>query len=135
MGGGDWETGKNENGIMTEKTINILGKDVRMAYCAATETGFERLAGKSINDIDFNLMNDLVTLAIAGIVAAYTYTDEEPPVTSTEVLYEATPDEAKTIIKTIIELRAEWYGVPTVVEKELSEESNGDDADDTEKNA
>ena len=35
--------------IMTEKTITICGKDVPILYCAATETGYERLSQKGID--------------------------------------------------------------------------------------
>ena len=33
--------------MKVEKTINICGMDVRMRYCAAAETGYETLSGKS----------------------------------------------------------------------------------------
>ncbi len=39
--------------MTTEKTIQILGKDVRLRYCAATENGFEQLRKKSVSEIDF----------------------------------------------------------------------------------
>ena len=33
--------------MATEKNIQICGKQVTMRYCAATETGYEKIAGKS----------------------------------------------------------------------------------------
>ena len=33
--------------MISEKTIQICGKDVQMRYCAAAETGYERLSGQS----------------------------------------------------------------------------------------
>ena len=33
--------------MATEKSIQICGKTVLMRYCAATETGYEKISGKS----------------------------------------------------------------------------------------
>ena len=101
--------------MKTEKTINILGKEVCMRYCAATENGFEQLRGKSIYDIDFKSQEDLIALSISGIIAAHTVKGEEPPVTSNDIMYEAKPQEIVEMVKTIVELRAAWYDVPAVV--------------------
>ena len=34
--------------MTSEKSIKICGKKVKMRYCAATETGYEQLSGKSV---------------------------------------------------------------------------------------
>lgn len=101
--------------MTTEKTINILGQQVRIRYCAATESGFEQLRGKSIYDIDFKSQEDLIALAISGIVAAYSMRDEEPPVSSKDVMYNAKPTEIVEMVTAVIELRSAWYEVPAVV--------------------
>ena len=80
-----------------------------MRYCAATETGFESLSGRKIDvftstptewDTDGNptkldpptaTTQDYLTLAVAAIVAAYARNNEEPPVKSEDILYDATP--------------------------------------------
>ena len=120
---------------MTERTINILGKDVRMKYCAATETGFEKLTGKSINDISFTTQEDLIALAVSSIVAAYARNNEEPPISSDDLLYDAKPTDIVELAKTVIELRAEWYGIPKVVADELAKEAEEIDDSEVEKNA
>ena len=120
---------------MTEKTINILGRDVRMKYCAATETGFEKLTGKSINDISFSIQEDLITLALSAIVAAYARNGEEPPISSDDLLYDATPQDIVELLRCVIELRAEWYGIPKVVADELAKETEDIDESEIEKNA
>lgn len=104
--------------MTTEKTIQILGKDVRLRYCAATENGFEQLRKKSVYEIDFKSNEDLTALALSAIVAAYARKEEEPPITSEDLLYEAKPTELVELIKTVIELRAAWYEIPTVVTPE-----------------
>ena len=117
---------------MTEKTIQICGHDVKMRYCAAAETGYEQLSGKSIatfvptfgtNEKGEQVItepakavtDDYLKLAISAIVAAYSRTGEEPPITSEDILYEARPEDVTTLLNTVVELRIEWYGVSKVV--------------------
>ena len=63
---------------MNEKTITICGQEVTLRYCAATETGFEGLRGKSVSEINFDSSEDLIALGICAIVARYSYRDEQP---------------------------------------------------------
>ena len=117
---------------MAERTIKIGNQDVRMMYCTASETGYEKMTGKSVevfmvrtmyNDdgkqIGFEpplaTLSDYITLAMASIVAAYAAKDQEPPINSNYVLFEATAEEAKMLVDTVVELRAEWYHIPDVV--------------------
>lgn len=130
----------NNKRTMIEKKIKIDGKDVSMIYCAATENGFESMSGKSINVFvpefgkDENgktvvvapakaILGDFVTLAIAGIIAAYTWKGEETPLTAEYILYSATPFERNDLITSIVELRQEWYAIPEVVEETIKKES------------
>ena len=84
--------------MISEKTIQICGKDVQMRYCAAAETGYERLSGQSSDifvpeverDNEGNITNvkqrakadDYIKLALAAIIAAYARNNEESPVTA-----------------------------------------------------
>ena len=125
---------------MTQKEITICGQEIKMLYCAATENGFERITKKStavfvptfgkdekgeivVTAPPMATTEDYLSLAIAAIVAAYSYNDEEPPIESKTILYEATPDEVKLLLNTIIELRNEWYGIPKIVEDTLKKEA------------
>ena len=117
---------------MAERTIKIGNQDVRMMYCTASETGYENMTGKSVGvfmvrtmydddgkQIGFEpplaTLSDYITLAMASIVAAYAAKDQEPPINSNYVLFEATAEEAKLLVDTVAELRAEWYHIPDVV--------------------
>ena len=126
--------------MIAEKTITICGKEVRMRYCAATETGFEILSGKKIDvftstptvwDTDVKATKfdppaatneDYLTLATAAIVAAYARNEEEPPVKSEDILYDATPQEVSNLLTTVVMLRVEWYKVPDVVKPDMKPE-------------
>ena len=106
-----------------EKIITICGKEVKMLYCAATETGFEQLAGKSIGELDFNSQEDLLRLSVAAIIAAYQRNDEEAPIEAKEILYDAKPAEIVELFKAIFELRAAWYDIPLVLENAIKAEN------------
>lgn len=117
--------------MTTEKTIQICGKEVAMRYCAATETGYEKISGKSSaifvpeieKDEDGNIKSvkqnakteDFVILAVAAIIAAYQRKKEDAPITADDIIYDANPEEVTELLKTICELRNEWYNIPAVV--------------------
>lgn len=120
--------------MKVEKTINICGMDVRMRYCAAAETGYETLSGKSaavfapieVKDENGNstgwevkaVFDDYIRLAVAAVIAAYSSSDAKPPISVDDVLFEATPQDVSALVETVIELRKEWYQVPAVVQPE-----------------
>ena len=105
-----------------EKSITICGKEVKLRYCAATETGFEQLAGKSIGDINFNSQEDLLRLSVASIIAAYQRDGQEAPIESQDILYDAKPKEIIELFKAVLKARAAWYDVPLVLEKSIKAE-------------
>lgn len=108
---------------MTEKTITLCGKQVKVIYCAAAENGFETLSGKGIADLDFTRSQDLMHLALACIIAAYARDKQDPSITGDDLLYNATPQELTELYTTALTLRNEWYGMPKVVEDQLKQEA------------
>lgn len=120
--------------MTTEKNIQICGKQVTMRYCAATETGYEKISGKSsaifVPDIEKDeegkiinikpkaMTEDFIILAVAAIIAAYQRKGENAPITADDIIYEANPSEVEELIKTIVKLRNEWYKIPDVVKVE-----------------
>ena len=118
--------------MTTERTIKICGKDVLIRYCAATETFYEKLAEKSssvfvptiekdekgkITNIVINATtDDFIKLGFAAITAAYARKNEEPPVSVKDILFDASSDEMEALIKTVSDLRKEWYVIPSVVD-------------------
>ena len=126
---------------MTTKTIKLNGQEVKLLYCLATETGYERLSGKSAYEV-FNpnvteydeegkpvkiepsqaTTDDYVKLANAAIIAAYTKDGQEPPIDTNYLIYEATPEEITKLIKVVVQARNEWYHVPDVVKPETKAE-------------
>lgn len=134
--------------MKAEKTIKICGKEVRMRYCLASETGFEKLADKEVSvflptptldkDKEGNIIydkpkattEDFLKLSIACILAAYEREDKEPPVSVSDILYDSTPDEVAAMIASTYELRMKWYELPGVIKPETEEK-----AEDGKKNA
>lgn len=125
--------------MIAEKTIKICGREVQMRYCAAAETGYERLSGQSSDifvpdvekDEEGNIKSvtqkakadDYIKLAIAAIIAAYAKDGEDTPVTTNQILFDAKADEVQELISSVIELRAKWYDMPEVITTENEETS------------
>ncbi len=124
--------------------INLCGKKVKIMYCAATETGYENLSGKSsqvflptVLERDENgkvtkseppaaVLDDYIKLALAGIIAAYASEGKEPPVTGKDILYHATSEEITNLVGTIGKLRVAWYNVPDVVAPDKQQTGEGE---------
>ena len=124
-------TKKNEQGEFEQV-------EVKMLYCAATETGYQKLSGKMVDvfvptiDTDKDgkpfvkeppkaTDEDYIQLAVAAIVAAYECDGDEPPITSKDILYTATREEIVALVSNVIQMRQEWVFVPSTVEKEIDE--------------
>ena len=128
---------------MKKRTIELCGKQVEICYCAATEQGYEIMSGKSIQ-VFFPTYGkdeegkdkmvappeattgDYMMLGLAGIFAAYGSMDQESPITQNDVLYHIGRKERDLLITTIVDLRNEWYDIPSVVKKNLTTEQNAD---------
>lgn len=126
-----------------ERTINICGQEVRMRYCAATETGFEALSGKKIEIFTPTVLeydehgkpvkieppkassDDYIKLAMSAIVSAYARNNEEPPITADAIIYDANPQEVTVLMTTVIQMRAEWYQLPATIPATETDEPKG----------
>ena len=134
---------------MTEKEITICGKKLKIRYCAATETGYEQLSGRSvavffptlgknekgeviIKEPSKATTYDFLMLAISGIAAAYSRHDEEPPLSSEDILYDASSEDTALLLNTVVELRNAWHNVPKVVAE--AEQAPAKDKEDEPKN-
>ena len=109
---------------MTTKTITIAGKEVTLAYCYATEIGYKLLSDEDINVYMADAMVALkerrmpdtrktVYVVIAAINAYSEWQEETPTVSDRDLMYKATPLELGTALGTIIQLRADFYKVPS----------------------
>lgn len=109
---------------MTTKTITIAGKEITLAYCYATEIGYKLLSDEDINDymadaieaIGRKAMPDTrktVYVVIAAINAYSEWKGEQPAISDRDLMYDATPMELGTALGTILQLRADFYKVPS----------------------
>ena len=124
-------TKKNDKGDLEQV-------EVKMLYCAATETGYQKLSGKMVDvfvptiDTDKDgkpfvkeppkaTDEDYIQLAVAAIVAAYECDGDEPPINSKDILYTATREEIVTLVSNVIQMRQEWVFVPSTLQKEIDD--------------
>jgi len=97
---------------MTQKNVTLAGKEVTVAYCFATEIGFKKYTGKSLEEFDATDPEHSTYLILAAILAYYQSRDEEPPVKDEDIIYNASPKEIVSTLATIFKMRAEWYELP-----------------------
>lgn len=109
---------------MTTKTITIAGKEITLAYCYATEIGYKLLSDEDITAYMADAMEALkesrmpdtrktVYVIIAAINAYSEWKGEQPVISDRDLMYDATPLELGTALGTIIQLRADFYNVPS----------------------
>ena len=125
---------------MSERTITICGCECQIIYCNATEKAYEDISGKSSSvfspeigkDNKGNLIatappqakpGDYITLGMGGIIAAYAKDEKDTPITFNDVMYRATAEETATLVKTIIEMRNEWYKIPVAADELLKKDA------------
>lgn len=119
---------------MIKKEITLCSKQVTLAYCYATEIAYKDLADEdmldyakqSIAKIQENQDPDVKRsiLAIIACMMAYYQDSSKAPVSDTDIMRDATPKEIITAIFAILNMRAEFYHIPSGE----SEESDGDSA-------
>ena len=108
---------------MKQKTINIVGRDVTLAYCYATEICYKELSGQDITDfmpevleaIQHDRLPDVkktIYMVLASILAYYQAKGEEPPVKDTDLMNEISPVELGTAFGTVLNLRQQFYQLP-----------------------
>ena len=122
-----------------------------MRYCAATETGYETISGKPATifmpditkDAKDNIISietkaeteDYIKLALAAIIAAYARDNQKAPIQSEEIMYDAQPKDVILLIKTVTELRNEWYDIPSIIKPDENQtDENQDEDKDNQKN-
>lgn len=109
---------------MRSKTITIQGKDVTLGYCNATEIGYKLLSDEDVADFVAHVIEcfenkkepdkqKTIYLIIAALKAYSEWKDVPAGITDRDLLYEANPIETGTALGTILNLRSEFYHVPT----------------------
>jgi hypothetical protein len=117
---------------MKKKEVTIAGKPVTLAYCYATELAFYNLADIDINDFFVNFFSPnnegdeqerkekeyikRKRIIFAIVAAAYAYSksidkNAEPDVNI--LMFNAKPNEITDAFSCVIELRNEWYKLPS----------------------
>lgn len=132
------------------RTIKITRKDeageieqteVKLLYCAASETGFQTLSGVTMEVFNPELEKNeegkwiikalpkatdmnYIQLAMACIIAAYECDGEEPPIKSDDLLYHASREEVQNLVTTVLQMRNEWMAVPSTIKPEMEEKED-----------
>lgn len=107
---------------MKTKTITIMGKEVGVAYCYATEIAFRKYTGKGVENFDPTNPEHAAYIILAAILAYYQYKGEEAPVTDKDIIYETSPKDIIDAMTAVFKLRGEWYELPEGEPEDKEEE-------------
>lgn len=111
---------------MKEATIKIAGKEVKVAYCYATEILFSDYTGQEFSEfikeavVDKNTQSSSkkVLYAILSAIIAYSQSkNEDAAVVDTDIMFNAQPQEIIDAFTIIISLYNDWYQLPKQVAK------------------
>lgn len=122
---------------MITKDITICGRQVTMAYCYATEIAYKDLAGEDFIDYAQHAVESIqqerdpdtkrTIYAVLACMLAF-YGDEKAPVTDSDLMKEAKPAELGMAILTILDLRRQFYALPTGEPEDNTEGQEGKNA-------
>ena len=114
---------------MKEATIKIAGKEVKVAYCYATEILFSDYTGQEFSvfikevvvDKNTQSSSKKVLYAILSAIIAYSQSQGmEAEVVDTDIMFNAQPQEIIEAFSVIISLYNDWYKLP----KQVAEKAN-----------
>ena len=127
---------------MITKEITLLGKQVNLAYCYATEISFKLLAGQECTDFVREVLEGLaqetpkmpdtrkaIYLIMAAMTAYYESQGQKNPIEDKDLIFHATPEEIGLAVGTVSALYIEFYNIPVGEPKDTpqsgDEEKNG----------
>ena len=125
---------------MKQKTINIVGRDVTLAYCYGTEISYKLLADEECTDfiaevlkcLQENRMPDsrkAIYLIMSAMTAFYESQSQKNPIEDKDLIFHASPEDIGLAIGTIAALYIEFYKIPVgePEDKKPAEESEKKD--------
>lgn len=106
---------------MKTRQITIAGKTITIAYCYATEIAFKNFSG--IDFVEFRKQTQtegaaspqLVLYAILSAITAYDQGTgaKKQQMTDKDIMFSASPKELIDALTAVMELRNEWYQIPS----------------------
>jgi hypothetical protein len=109
---------------MITRDITICGKTVTLAYCYATEIAYKDLSDENIGEYineavdciqkgaDPDVKRTILAI-LACMLAYYNNKNEDTPIEFEELMSNISPSEFATAIITVLDMRIEFYHVPT----------------------
>ena len=125
---------------MIQKEINIMGKQVTLAYCYGTEISYKLLADEECTDFIVEVLKCLqehrmpdsrkaIYLIMSAMTAFYESQSQKNPIEDKELIFHASPEDIGLAIGTIAALYIEFYKIPVgePEDKKPAEESEKKD--------
>ena len=109
---------------MITRDITICGKPVTLAYCYATEIAYKDISDENIGEYINEAVDCIqkgtdpdikrtISAIFACMLAYYESKGEKTPIEVKELMSNISPSEFATAIITVLDMRIEFYHVPT----------------------
>lgn len=111
---------------MIQKTVKILGEEVKIMFCMAVVCMYERANGVAFDPDNIKDNYDSTKLYAAAIAAL----NPDTKITLDDLMYKATGPEIAALRSAIIESMTEWYHItPEVMPKQKNGKKAEDDGE------
>lgn len=108
---------------MITKEVTLCSKQVTLAYCYATEIAYKDMSDEDMIDYARHVIDSInaqrdpdvkrTIMAITACMMAYYEDADKAPVTDGDIMRQSTPVEIGTAMLTILNMRQEFYHIPT----------------------
>ena len=107
--------------------INLLGKEVKIAFSLATEIAYEQITGEAFVIDKLSFTKNAVALYMAAIIA----NNPDIDITTDDIISKASGTEVKALSDAIYAEMKAWMNIPDVMTEKEEEKKDEDE----EKNA
>lgn len=105
------------------QTINIIGKEVKIAFNLATEIAYEQITGEAFGIEKLNFTKNAVALYMAAIIA----NNPDIDINTEDIISKASGAEVKTLSDAIYAEMKAWMNIPDVMNEKEEKKEEGEE--------
>ena len=103
--------------------INLLGKDVNIAFNLATEIAYEQITGEAFGIEKLSFTKNAVALYMAAIIA----NNPDIDITTEDLISKASGAEVKALSDAIYAEMKAWMNIPDVMDEKEEKKEEGEE--------
>ena len=105
------------------KKINLLGKEVNIAFNLATEIAYEKITGEAFGIEKLSFTTNAVALYMAAIIA----NNPDIDINTEDIIGKASGAEVKTLSDAIYAEMKAWMNIPDVMNEKEEKKEEGEE--------